>query len=240
MAMSIEISHSASHVAHHFDDAEQQYASAEFGMWLFLATEVLFFGGLFCLYTAYRIWYHEAFVTASHRLDVKLGAINTAVLLTSSLTMVLAVRSAQMNDRRATVRNLLFTMVLGTIFLCIKGYEYHEKFVESLVPGPNFLFHKSDRPTNDIPPPRAPSRSTQTGDADRGAAEIFFSFYFAMTGLHALHMIIGIGLLTYLTIAAARGSFSNEYFTPVEMTGLYWHFVDIVWVFLFPLLYLIR
>jgi cytochrome c oxidase subunit III len=240
MAMSIELSHRASNVAHHFDDAEQQYASAEFGMWLFLATEVLFFGGLFCLYTVYRIWYHEAFMAASHRLDVTLGAINTAVLLTSSLTMVLAVRSAQTNDRRATVRNLLFTILLGTVFLFIKGYEYHEKFVEDLVPGPNFLVHKTDRPTNDFPSARVPSRSTQTGDAGRGAEEIFFSFYFAMTGLHALHMIIGIGLLTFLAITAARGSYSNEYFTPVEMSGLYWHFVDIVWVFLFPLLYLIR
>jgi len=238
--MSIGLTRSASHVAHHFDDAEQQYASAEFGMWLFLATEVLFFGGLFSVYTAYRISYHAAFVAASHRLDVVLGAINTTVLLTSSLTMVLAVRSAQTNNRAATVRNLLFTMMLGAIFLCIKGYEYHEKFVESLVPGPNFLFHETDRPTNDVPPPRAPSRSTQTKDANRGAEEIFFSFYFAMTGLHALHMIIGIGLLAFLTIAASRGSYSNEYFTPVEMSGLYWHFVDIVWVFLFPLLYLIR
>src|SRR4051812_12525837 len=145
--MSIELTHSPTHVAHHFDDAEQQYTAAELGMWLFLATEVLFFGGLFCLYTAYRYWYHAAFVTASQRLDVSLGAINTAVLLTSSLTMVLAGRSAQVNDRGGSVRNLIFTMLLGATFLCIKGYEYHEKFVEHLVPGPDFVFHETIRPT---------------------------------------------------------------------------------------------
>src|SRR5262245_18339647 len=209
-------------------------------MWLFLATEVLFFGGLFCLYTVYRIWYHAEFVAGSHYLDVLLGAINTAVLLSSSLTMVLAVHAAQTNNRRGIVRYLLFTMLLGVIFLSIKSYEYHEKFVEHLVPGRRFLLPDAQGNPPDTRPPLAHSRGTQTTSTDVGHTELFFSFYFAMTGLHALHMIIGVALLGILAIAARRGLYSKEYYTPIEMTGLYWHFVDIVWVFLFPLLYLIR
>jgi cytochrome c oxidase subunit III len=240
------------HLAHQFDDVEQQYAAAELGMWLFLATEVLFFGGLFCTYAIYRMWYHAAFVAGSARLDVVLGTINTAVLITSSLAMALAVRAAQTSDRRATVRNLAFTILLGCTFLGIKGYEYHQKFVEHLVPGPTFSpnfdpshdnsHNERHENTNRAgqPPYRAPSQSTLSTDQDVGHMELFFSFYFAMTGLHALHMIIGIGLLTILLVAAARGAYSAEYFTPLEMLGLYWHFVDIVWVFLFPLLYLVR
>jgi cytochrome c oxidase subunit 3 len=234
------MTHAVTHVAHHFDDAEQQYTAAELGMWLFLATEVLFFGGLFCLYTVYRIWYHAAFVAGSHHLDIVLGSVNTAVLLTSSLTMVLAVHAAQINDRRGIVRYLMFTILLGVVFLSIKGYEYHEKFVEHLVPGRHFLLTDAENRPPDSHPALAPSRTTQSTNADIGHTELFFSFYFAMTGLHALHMIIGIAILGVLAIAARRGSYSQEYFTPVEMTGLYWHFVDIVWVFLFPLLYLIR
>jgi cytochrome c oxidase subunit III len=234
------MSHAVSHVAHHFDDAEQQYTATELGMWLFLATEVLFFGGLFCLYTVYRIWYHAAFIAGSHHLDVVLGSVNTAVLLTSSLTMVLAVHAAQINDRRGIARYLLFTILLGVLFLGIKGYEYHEKYVENLIPGQRFSPIEADTGQPDPGPIVGPSRTTQSINAEIGHMELFFSFYFAMTGLHALHMIIGIAILGVLAIAARRGSYSKEYFTPVEMTGLYWHFVDIVWVFLFPLLYLIR
>jgi cytochrome c oxidase subunit III len=234
------MSHAATHVAHHFDDAEQQYTAAELGMWLFLATEVLFFGGLFCLYTVYRFWYHAAFAAGSHHLDVALGSANTVVLLTSSLTMVLAVHAAQTNDRRGIVRYLLFTMLLGALFLSIKGYEYHEKFVEHLVPGRHFVLTEDENRRSEALPTPAPSRTTQSTNAELGHTELFFSLYFAMTGLHALHMIIGIAILGVLAVASQRGSYSKEYFTPVEMTGLYWHFVDIVWVFLFPLLYLIR
>jgi cytochrome c oxidase subunit III len=234
------MSNAHTHLAHQFDDAEQQYTAAELGMWLFLATEVLFFGGLFCLYTVYRIWYHAAFLAGSHHLDVLLGAINTAVLLTSSLCMALGVHSAQSNDRHGTVRYLVLAMLLGVAFLGVKGYEYHEKFVEHLVPGRSFMLAAGEQTPTDRLPPLVPSRATQTTDPEAGQMELFFSFYFAMTGLHALHMIIGVAILGVLAVAAWHGCYSKEYFTPVEMTGLYWHFVDIVWVFLFPLLYLIR
>jgi cytochrome c oxidase subunit III len=246
------MSAATTHLAHQFDDAEQQYAAAELGMWLFLSTEVLFFGGLFCTYAIYRMWYHAAFVAGSRHLDIMLGTINTAILLTSSLTMALAVHAAQTDDRRSIVRNLAFTIVLGSIFLGIKGYEYRQKFVEYLVPGPSFSL-AADKPSDDSrnerrdatnragqPPYRAPSQTTLTTEPDVGHIELFFSFYFAMTGLHALHMIVGIAMLAILLAAANRGAFTAEYHTPVEMIGLYWHFIDIVWVFLFPLLYLIR
>lgn len=219
------------HVAHHFDDAQQQYVAAELGMWLFLATEVLFFGGMFAGYALYRLWYPEAFAVGSHHLDVVLGTVNTAVLLTSSLTMALAVRAAQTDDKQGAARLLVWTMLLGTTFLGIKAYEYHHKFEEHLFPGPHFSLHAGSSDAAAI---------GKAGDVDPNHVELFFSLYFAMTGLHALHMILGIAILGVLWIATRKGRFSSNYFTPVEMTGLYWHFVDIVWVFLFPLLYLIH
>ena len=203
--------------AHQFDDIEQQHEASWIGMWIFLATEVMFFGGLFTGYTVYRSAYVQAFADASNHLDIWLGTINTAVLIGSSLTMALAVHSAETSKRRPLIGFLLLTIVLGSVFLGIKFTEYYFKFEEHLVPGNSFIYEG----------PLAP------------AAEIFFSFYFAMTGMHALHMIIGIGLLTSLVLKASRGRFSASYFTPVELTGLYWHFVDIVWIFLFPLLYLV-
>jgi cytochrome c oxidase subunit 3 len=202
---------------HHFDDPEQQLDAAQSGMWLFLATEIMFFGGMFIGYTVYREAYFKVFAEASNHLDIWLGGINTAVLICSSLTMALAVHAAQMGRRKSIVWFLLLTMILGTLFLGIKFTEYYHKHEEHLIPGFDFLFP----------------------DGDSGQAAIFFSFYFAMTGLHALHMIIGLALLVYLAVQARRGRFSDLYFTPVEITGLYWHFVDIVWIFLFPLLYLI-
>jgi cytochrome c oxidase subunit 3 len=208
-------------------------------MWVFLATEVLFFGGVFCGYAVYRYRYPAAFDLGSHQLDVTLGTINTAVLLTSSLTMALAVHAAQTSDGPATVRNLAWTLLLGTAFLGIKGYEYYHKFEVHLVPGPTF--ESPSRTGHSIQSGSSPRQPRLTLELDPQArsVELFFSFYFAMTGLHALHMVIGAAILTVLVVAAARGAFSASYFTPVEMTGLYWHFVDIVWVFLFPLLYLI-
>jgi cytochrome c oxidase subunit 3 len=221
------------HLAHHFDDAEQQYVSAELGMWLFLATEVLFFGGALLGYAVYRFKYTDSFIAASHHLDIVLGTANTVILLTSSLTMALAVHAAQTSRTGSLVRNLIFTLLLGSAFLGVKGFEYYHKFEQHLVPGPYFQFtssHVTDESEHsEGEPPAEPKH-----------AEIFFSFYFALTGLHALHMVIGIGLLAVLIAKSAKGRFSAAYFTPVEMTGLYWHFVDIVWVFLFPLLYLVR
>ncbi len=208
-----------SQVAHHFDTAEQQFDASQLGMWTFLITEVMFFGGLFAGYTVYRTLYPHAFAEASRLLDYRLGAINTAVLICSSLSMVLAVRASQLGRRRALIVYLLLTMILGAVFLGNKVMEYAHKFHEHLVPGPEFG-------------PAVPL-------ADPQHAQLFFSFYFAMTGLHALHMIIGLGILSVLVYQSWQGRFSSEYFTPVDITGLYWHFVDVVWIFLFPLLYLI-
>jgi cytochrome c oxidase subunit 3 len=230
------MSATAAHVAHHFDDAQQQYSAANLGMWLFLATEILFFGGLFAGYAQYRYWYPEAFAIGSHRLDVLLGAINTAVLLTSSLTMALAVRAAQTSDRQGVVRLLALTIVLGSVFLGVKAYEYYHKFEEHLVPGREFSLTAGHTSS----PPLPNHDATKAHETPEGHVELFFSFYFAMTGLHAVHMVIGVAVLGVLLVAAHREAFSANYFTPVELTGLYWHFVDIVWVFLFPLLYLIR
>jgi cytochrome c oxidase subunit 3 len=201
---------------HHFDDMAQQSQAAGLGMWLFLATEIMFFGGLFAGYTVYRWRFPEGFASASGHLDVRLGGINTAVLILSSLTMALAVRAAQLGRRRALLLFLLVTMALGGVFLGIKASEYGHKFEEGLLPGPGFAW----------PGPQA------------GAAELFFGFYFTMTGIHALHMVIGIGVLAILLVPARRGAYSGSYFAPIELAGLYWHFVDIIWIFLFPLLYL--
>jgi cytochrome c oxidase subunit 3 len=204
-------------VAEHFADAEQQHQAATLGMWVFLVTEVMFFGGMFTGYAVYRAIYPQAFAEASHHLDIWMGTLNTAILIGSSLSMALAVRAAQTNERSWLIRHLLITMALGTTFLVIKAFEYSHKYHDHLVPGLNFAY-QGQQP---------------------GPAQIFFSFYFAMTGMHALHMVIGLGIMAVLLIMAARRRFSAAYYTPVEMTGLYWHFVDIVWIFLFPLLYLI-
>ena len=203
--------------AHQFDDSTQQHDASWLGMWVFLATEVMFFGGMFMGYLFYRSFYPPAFAEASNRLDIWLGTINTAVLICSSFTMALAVRASQIGQNRLVMIFLFLTIVLGTVFLGIKFTEYYQKFEEHLVPGWDFNFE----------------------GAIVSGAEIFFSFYFAMTGMHAVHMIIGISLLTVLIVKAARGRFSASYNTPVELVGLYWHFVDIVWIFLFPLLYLL-
>jgi cytochrome c oxidase subunit 3 len=203
--------------AHQFDDAEQQREAASLGMWVFLVTEIMFFGGMFTAYSVYRLFFPGAFGHASHELDVVLGTTNTAVLIASSFTMALSVHAAQVGRQRRLVWALLATMLLGSAFLGIKLTEYAHKFHEGFVPGPRFHW----------PGPEAPQ------------AQLFFSLYFAMTGFHALHMVIGIGLLAWLVLAARRGRFGAAYNTPVENVGLYWHFVDIVWIFLFPLLYLI-
>jgi cytochrome c oxidase subunit III len=213
-----QVSETAAALAHQFDDSEQQYEASALGMWVFLVTEIMFFGGVFTAYVAYRSLYPQAFGHASNHLDLTLGTINTAVLITSSLTMALAIHAAQGGHTRRLVAFLVLTLLLGTTFLGIKAVEYAHKFEDGLVPGPAFTYNGPDAPH----------------------AQIFFSLYFAMTGLHALHMVIGIGILTVLIVMARRGRFGPGYYTPVEMSGLYWHFVDIVWIFLFPLLYLIN
>ena len=186
-------------------------------MWLFLTTEILFFGGLFAAYALYRWSYPESFRAGSHELDIVLGVFNTVVLIGSSLTMALAVRCGQTGQSRLTAGFLLLTVLLGTVFLMVKGIEYHHKFVAGHVPGLNFRFE------------------------GKGAehAEMFFTLYFAMTGLHALHMVVGVGLLSVLVLFAWRGRYTPENHNFLEGAGLYWHFVDVVWIFLFPLLYLV-
>jgi cytochrome c oxidase subunit 3 len=214
---------------HHFDDMAQQAEASTLGMWVFLVTEIMFFGGLFLAYLVYRHASPEGFAEASNHLNVTWGAINTLVLIVSSLTMVLAVRAAQTSAPPKTqVAWLGATMVLGTAFLGVKVIEYGDKFAHNTVPGPaaSVLGLVDKGPF------------TWTGQYPQ-AAEMFYSLYFCMTGLHALHMIVGIGIMTVITIMAWRRQFDAMYYTPVEVAGLYWHFVDIVWIFLFPLLYLI-
>ena len=211
---------------HHFATEEQQRNSASLGMWIFLATEVMFFGGLFCAYLIYRRWYFGDFGAASASINATLGAANTAVLICSSLTVVLAIWAAQTSRRFLLIAMLVLTMLFGVTFLGIKGIEYKDKFEEHHVPGASFNFHE-----------KIPGHPDQY--ANPRHAQIFFSLYFIMTGLHALHMIIGLGLFAWLLVMAWRGRFTPEYYTPLEMGGLYWHFVDIVWIYLFPLLYLI-
>ena len=211
---------------HHFVDAEQQRDAAALGMWLFLATEIMFFGGMFCAYLIYRFWYFNEFAAGSRSLDIWLGTINTAVLICSSLTVALGVRAAQMGKRKLLVGLLLLTIVFGFAFLGIKGVEWYDKYKEHHIPGNSF---NVDDLVRDYPQLHIDPRHEQ----------IYFSLYFAMTGLHALHMIIGVGLFVFLTYYAWKGRYTPKYYTPVEIGGLYWHFVDIVWIYLFPLLYLI-
>ncbi len=205
-------------VAEQFDDLDQQHTASTLGMWVFLATEVLFFGGMFAGYLVYRTLYGGAFAVASREMNLILGSVNTAVLLCSSLTMALAVHAAQQSERKRTILFLLLTIALGMTFLGIKAVEYAQKFQEHLVPWLDFGVE----------------------GADAIHVRMFFVLYFLLTGFHALHLTIGVGVLTVMTVKASRGRFSSAYYSPVEISGLYWHFVDIIWIFLFPLLYLIR
>jgi cytochrome c oxidase subunit 3 len=210
--------HSSAALAEQFDDLEQQHEASSFGMWVFLATEIMFFGGLFTAYILFRNFYLPAFEAGSRLLDVRIGAFNTAVLLCSSLTMALAVRAAQLGKKRLLITFLLLTLLLGLTFVGVKlALEWRHDYLDGFAPGVNWTFN----------------------GPDWRHIELFFVFYFFLTGVHALHMVIGVGILTVLIIMAARGRFSPQHYNAVEVSGLYWHFVDIVWIFLFPLLYLI-
>jgi cytochrome c oxidase subunit 3 len=238
--------------AHHFDDWQQQTDARVLGMWLFLVTEIMFFGGLFTTYMIYRVSAPAAFAAASNHLNIWLGGTNTVVLLTSSFTMALSVYSAH----HRSVKHLLFfltaTIVLGLAFMGIKAYEYYDKYRDQLVPirGLNFAVEKlthageneADQASVHVSgagnQPAIAAGSTDV-DIDSGKAKIFYGLYFIMTGIHFIHMVIGIAFLLLFLRPAARGSFTGGNFVPVELMGLYWHFVDIVWIFLFPLLYLI-
>jgi cytochrome c oxidase subunit 3 len=219
---------------HHFETEEQQREAGSFGMWLFLLTEIMFFGGMFFAYLLYRNWYNPAFIAASHQLSIPLGAINTAILISSGFFMALGVWAAEVRKKSLLVLFLVLTTIFGFAFLGIKTVEYKEKFEHHHIPGANFDVSEFVNPAAHglHETPLAPDMAQKT--------QIFFFLYFAMTGMHALHMIIGLGLLFWLTWRAHRGEFSSGYVAPIENFGLYWHFVDIVWIFLFPLLYLIN
>jgi len=206
---------------HHFEDLGQQHEASTLGMWFFVAQEILFFGGIFCAYFIYREMYPAAWKAGSHHQNQLIGLANTIVLIGSSLTMALAVWGAQGAKRKFTTIMLVLTLILGSVFIGVKAYEYSVHIHEGLFPGSMFTYVNHDNPA-----------------LTRGV-ELFMTFYFGMTGLHALHMVIGAGLLLYFIRRAWRGDFGPEYYGPVEIMGLYWHFVDIVWIFLFPLLYLV-
>lgn len=203
--------------AHHFKDGMAEFEACKQGMWIFLVTEVLFFSGLFVAYSVLRVFYPEMVMQAHNLLDWKMGAVNTVILLTSSLTMALAVSAAQRGEQAKIVRNLWLTIICAFGFLVVKYFEYSHKIHEGILPGSLYSF--KDLQIDKIP--------------------LFFSCYFAMTGVHGLHVIIGIGVIFWVLRRAQKGEFGPNYFTPVEITGLYWHFVDLVWIYLFPLLYLV-
>jgi cytochrome c oxidase subunit 3 len=230
----------------HFQTLEQQKESATLGMWVFLVTEVLFFGGLFMAYTVNRHAFSAAFGVGSNTLDIRLGGGNTVVLILSSLTMAMAVWSAQVGKKQLVSIFLIATLGLGTVFLGVKVIEYKQKFDHHLIPGHGFdVRYRSAHPTATDDPKEIAGEKEELEkafkiDPDINAhGQLYFSLYFGMTGLHALHMIVGAGLLLWLIKGSFRGRFTPQYNTPVEIVGLYWHFVDIVWIYLFPLLYLI-
>jgi cytochrome c oxidase subunit III len=232
---------------HHFADEEQQRNAASLGMWWFLGTEIMFFGGMFCGYLVYRRTYYLEFAAASRTIALFWGALNTAVLICSSLTVAMSVRAAQLGKRRLQVQMLLLTLFFGLVFLGVKGKEWYDKYKEHHIP----TFHynaisgegditKGQEKLLGLDKVKNDAAKYQEREAEiQQHSKIFFSLYFALTGMHALHMVVGVGIFTVITIMAYRGKFTPEYHTPLEIAGLYWHFVDIVWIYLFPLLYLI-
>lgn len=204
-------------LADHFSEAEQQRESAKLGMWIFLITEVLLFSGLFTAYAVYRAWFPDMFFNAHQYLNVTLGTINTIVLITSSVTVALAIRSMQLNNHKQTIMFLMFTLVLAATFLVIKYFEYSHKFHLGQLPGKYYTF-KGVEGTN---------------------PHVFFSVYFLLTGLHGIHVIAGMIAIGWVLRRTIKNHFSAEYYTPIENAGLYWHLVDLIWIYLFPLLYLI-
>lgn len=254
------------HLAHYFDSPRQQFESHKLGMWLFLATEILMFGGLFCAYAIYRATHPEIFLYAHTLLDKNLGAINTIVLLFSSFTMAWAVRAAMLGQRRLLMGLLAVTLLCGFGFMAIKGIEYNHKFKHGIMWGEQFDYaevnaYVGGHDDGQAAPADDPGAESHAGDAVMDeldtaaevavahghAAEniprnlhIFFGIYFVMTGLHGIHVLGGMGMLTWLLVRAARGDFGTRNYTAVDLGGLYWHLVDLIWIFLFPLLYLIH
>ncbi len=202
---------------HHFTEPAQQFETSKIGMWLFLATELLMFGGLFVGFGIMQRMHPEAWASAHHHLDRSLGALNTAVLLVSSFTMVLAVAAARASKTKHLIRYLATTIGLAGVFMVVKFFEYSHKFHEGLLPGKFYSY---------------------VGDSVPGEY-MFFSFYFMMTGLHGIHVLVGMGVIGWLILRTKRGDFNSQYYTPVDLVALYWHLVDLIWIYLFPLYYLI-
>jgi cytochrome c oxidase subunit 3 len=209
---------------HHFEDLGQQHACERLGIWMFLATEILFFGGLFGAYTVYRLWYPGEFELASSHLNRTIATVNTVFLITSSLTMTLAIRSAKLGDKGALIRNLLITFALGAGFMVLKGFEYAQDFEENLLPGPRFAANFRD--------------DAVARGLDPGKLQLFLCFYYIMTAIHGIHILVGLGCILWLVWEARRGTIPPENYSTVEIVSLYWHLVDAIWLFLMPLLYL--
>lgn len=229
--MSVAVEHEPHHhpgLQHHFENMEQQREAGTLGMWVFLVTEIMFFGGMFFAYTLYRWKFPMEFASASNHLDLTLGTVNTVVLILSSFTMAMAVYNVQIGKRRNVLLSLALTIFLGVTFLGIKAVEYHDKYVDSLIPGKLIPGR-----------PFSPDSVHLLEGANKNKVEMFYWIYFAMTGMHAIHMIIGVGLLLVLLYFTWKGRYGPEYHSPIEVSGLYWHFVDLIWIFLFPLLYLL-
>lgn len=204
-------------IPHHFATGNQEFEASKFGMWLFLVTEIMLFGGLFVAYAIFRGMYPETYHEAHHELNKIMGGTNTIVLLLSSLSMALAVHFAQVNKRTRSMQMLVVTFICAIIFMIIKYFEYRHKFSLGIFTAKYYTFDEI--------------KAVHPG--------LFFSLYFVMTGLHGIHVLIGMGLIAWVFFRTKRGDFNDKYFTPVELTGLYWHLVDLIWIFLFPLLYLI-
>ena len=241
---------------HHFEDLGQQHACERLGIWMFLATEILFFGGLFGAYTVYRLWNPHEFELASSHLNRTIATVNTMFLITSSLTMTLAIRSAKLGDKGALIRNLLITAALGTAFMVMKGFEYNQDFEERYVPGVMFQqeYAAANAEIAGMTAEQAEKHQFQPerqawakemaianlghGTADVGKVQLFLCFYYIMTGIHGVHILVGIGCILWLVWEAWRGTIPPENYSTVEVVSLYWHLVDAIWLFLMPLLYL--
>ena len=246
---------------HHFDNLEQQHSAERLGMWMFLVTEVLFFGGMFCGYTAYRIWYPHEFEFASSHLIVWIAAVNTGLLITSSLTMTFAIRAAQLGDRAALIRYLLLTFALGAGFLGFKAFEYYTDYEEKYVPGEIFRHEYAHAEEELATVSAADAHNYQFKGGQEhwaqalakqnhgkepddhayikpGRVQLFLCFYYIMTGIHGIHILVGLGCILWLVWEARRGMIPRENYSTVEVVSLYWHLVDMIWLFLMPLLYL--
>lgn len=229
------------HHAHHFDSAEHEFKSSIFGVWVFLCTEILMFGGLFVGYIIYSEKYPEVFAAGAKFLDWRLGAINTVVLLLSSFTIAVSIRNIQLGEQKKALRNMLITLLCGVVFMGIKAYEYNHKFHLGLYPGKYFNYHPNAHHSDDALAAEHDKEGEyeQMDDLPKNIP-MYFSFYFLMTGIHGTHVLIGMGLILWCFIRARKGEFGPGYYTPMEGSALFWHLVDLVWIYLFPLLYLIK